>query len=182
VAIFGVASRVAGLVGFVVAAVSTMAGPMFTELHGQGRSDALRDLVVSAGRWMLWPSVAAAAILIVFGPWVLGLFGSEFVAGTQVLWILLGAQIVHAAAGPVFVLITFTGFHHQSARIYGYMLLLNVLLNVVGIHLFGLYGAAAAALVTAIVWSVMLHRAVSSNLKLHASPLVQWVLRNGPDE
>jgi len=178
VAVFGVAARVSGLVGFVVAAVGTIAGPMFTELRSQGETAKLRTLVRSAGQWMIWPAIAFAIGLAVFAPYVLGLFGPEFARGSSVLWILLAAQIAHAAAGPVFVLITFTGFHEHSARIYGYMLALNIVLNIVGIDWLGLHGAALAAFLTAACWGVLLHRSVSSNLGLVASPLL--LMRRGP--
>ncbi len=181
VAVFGVAGRVAGLVGFVVTAVSTMAGPMFTELHSEGRQDELRQLVRTAGQWMLWPSLALTAILAISSPIVLGLFGRDFVAGTSVLWILLTAQLVNACVGPVFVLITFTGFHQHSARIFGYMLFLNVILNIIGIRFLGIHGAAVAALATAITWGVLLHRAVSKNLNVTASPLIHAFLHSDRD-
>jgi len=174
VAVFGVAARVSGLVGFVVAAVGTIAGPMFTELHSQDERVKLESLVRTAGHWMLWPAILFAIGLAVFAPYVLGLFGPDFARGSSVLWILLAAQVAHAAAGPVFVLITFTGFHEHSARIYGYMLALNIVLNVIGINWLGLHGAALAAFLTAACWGVLLHRAVSSNLGLAASPLLHF--------
>jgi len=162
--IYTAATKTAALVSFVLVAVNAIAAPMISELHAKGDRDKLQKMVSAAARWMFWPSLGVTLGLILFGGVILGLFGSEFVAGWESLLLLALGQLVNAAAGPVGYLLSLTGFQELSARVYVWSALINIVLNIVAILMFGIVGAALSTAITMILWNIWLHALVVRKL------------------
>jgi O-antigen/teichoic acid export membrane protein len=119
-------------------------GPTAASLHGAGETERLR---VTFAR-MTWATAAVGlvvgALLIVAGPWLLGLFGPEFVAGYPALVVLVVGQVVNAATGSVGVILGMTGHAGRLFVNAGLTAVLTVVLNVLLIPQFGIVGSALA--------------------------------------
>jgi O-antigen/teichoic acid export membrane protein len=106
-------------------------------------------------------SFPLAILLIIERKWFLHLFGSEFVQAEIVLIILALAQLINSLVGPVGYLLTMTGYQKQAAWALGAGVLLNLLLNILFIPLYGINGAAMATAISLVSWrlySVFLSR------------------------
>ena len=88
--------------------------------------------------------MAAGLFFVVVGRVVLGFFGEAFVASYGVLLILAGGQVFLAAFGLAAGLLNLTGHQQWGMLIFGGSAFVNVVLNAVGIVLFGRLGAALA--------------------------------------
>ncbi len=169
--IYNAATRTARLVGFVLVAVNAMAAPMIASLSARGEREMLQGLVRAATLWMLWPSVLIALGFIFFGDVILSLFGAEFIEGRAALTILAIGQVVNAAAGPVGYLLILTGHQRDTARVYGWSALINVLLNILLIPRWGLVGASCATAITMALWNAWLFLLVRKQLGIITLPV-----------
>ncbi len=154
--IYNGASRLAGLVVFGLGAVAAIAAPTIASLHAAGDEAGLRHLFRLTARGLILTTVPVAALLLLCGGWALSVFGPEFVPGRPALSILVVAQTVNAAAGPVGYLMTMTGRERFMAGVVGCSLLANIGLNLALIPVWGLVGGAVATAITTIAWNVVL--------------------------
>ncbi len=140
--IYGVATRLAPLVALGLNAVNSIAAPLISELHAQGRRRELQTLVTQAAWAASLASLPLGLGLILFRHPVLSLFGEDFRRAAPVVIILCLAQLVNAFTGPVGWLLNMTGHQKVNARILGWITGLNLLLNLPAILWLGLPGAA----------------------------------------
>jgi O-antigen/teichoic acid export membrane protein len=153
--IYAVAARMAELAGFGVLAVNGIVAPLFAELHAAGDTDRLRRILRLSTGLALGLAVIVAAGFAVLGPWVIGLFGAEFVAAYTPLLILCAGQVAHAAASPALILMTMSGQQKAALIIFGICVAVNLALNYILIGVFGMTGAAVATAGTLALYAVM---------------------------
>ena len=158
-------------------AISTVAAPLFAAAHARGGREALQRAATKAAHLGFWPSLAVAAGLLVFGEPLLRLFGAPFVAVRLPLAVLVGGQLVNAAAGPVGYLLAMTGHQDDNARVFAVSALLNLGLNALLIPAFGLIGAASATALTMAVWNLWLHALTVRRLGVRGSVLARLETR-----
>jgi len=144
VGVYASALRLAALVAVPLLAVNSIMAPTAASLHGAGETERLR---VTFAR-MTWATAGAGlaigAVLLVSGPWLLGLFGPEFVAGYPALVVLVLGQVVNAATGSVGVILGMTGHAGRLTLNAGLTAMLTIGLNLLLIPRFGIVGAALA--------------------------------------
>ncbi len=169
VGIYGAAFKTAAGVSFVLLGVNAIAAPMFATLHTQGDYEGLQSLTSTVARWMFYPTLAFALVLILVGDRVLGLFGAEFVAARWSMTVLILGQLVNVGAGSVGYLMEMTGHHRQCAMVLGCSAMLNLLLNAILIPLWGILGAAIATATTMALWNIWLHHLVVKYLGVKPS-------------
>jgi len=180
VGIYNAAAKTAVLVSFVLVAVNAVLAPMITSLYTQGRRLELQRMLYISAHGIFWPSLVIGGGLVIFGKSVLRLFGPEFVDAYSAMAILVLGQLVNAGAGSVGYLMNLTGHENQSARVYGWSALVNVVLNAVGISLFGVTGAAIATASTMALWNVWLHRLAVRSLNVRTSIISALFGERGP--
>lgn len=171
VGIYSAALKTASWVPFILGAVNAIAAPMFASLHAQGDHQGLQRLVSTIARWMFYPALAIAVGLTVGAEPILQLFGPEFVAAKESLIVLIVGQLVNVGSGSVGYLLMMTGYQVESALVMGVSALVNVVLNLIGIHYLGVLGAALATALSMALWNIWLHRIVVQRLDVHPSIL-----------
>ena len=93
-------------------------------------------------------------MLVIFGPWMLGLFGEAFVPLYSVMMLLCIGQLVNALCGPVMYLLNMTGHEVIAQRTMLIAMLVNLMANIILIPLMGLMGAAIATSLSMVLWNV----------------------------
>lgn len=166
--IYFVASRVAGLIGFGMLAVNSIAAPMIASLYAQARMDEVQR-ILTLGTWGITIFALPVGLgLILWGKVLLGLFGFEFSAGYTALVILVIGQLVNASTGLVGSLMQMSGQQGMALRVVGGSAVANILLNAWLIPKWGIQGAAIATTATTIAWSTILVYAAWRRLGLRA--------------
>jgi O-antigen/teichoic acid export membrane protein len=155
------------LVSFIHYAMAATTAHRFAEYHATGDRARLSAYVTHAIQWTFWPSVAASALLLVFGKPLLWLFGPQFVAGYDIMFIAAIGLVVRSAIGPVERLLNMLGHQHVCALAYGSAFVVNVVLCVMLIPRFGGHGAAAATSIALVFETVLLFWIVRRRLGLH---------------
>jgi hypothetical protein len=141
-AIYTAATRflVAGQLGN--AAISMAAQPQFTKLFAVGDRDGANAVYQATTAWLIlltWPLYLLA---VIFGPYVLVIFGHAYHAGSTVMLILGLAMLVATACGQVDMVLITTG--RSSWSLYNGLLamVINVGVDLILIPRIGITGAA----------------------------------------
>ncbi len=167
VAVYYAAARILSVVAFIYFAIAGATTHKFTEYHVAGDHERLARFFGETIRWTFWPSLAACALILVFGRPLLSLFGAGFTAGYSVMFILAIGMLARAAVGPAERLLNMLGERRQCAAIYALAFAINLGLCIVLIPPMGLEGAAVATSTALIVESMMLYLVTRRRLGYH---------------
>jgi O-antigen/teichoic acid export membrane protein len=155
------------LVSFIHYAMSATTAHRFAEYHATGDKARLSAYVAHAIKWTFWPSLAATAVLLALGKPLLWLFGPQFVAGYDIMFIAAIGLVVRSAIGPVERLLNMLGHQHICALAYALAFVMNVVLCIALVPRFGGHGAAAATSISLAFETILLFWIVRKRLGLH---------------
>jgi O-antigen/teichoic acid export membrane protein len=155
------------LVSFIHYAMSATTAHRFAEYHALGDKARLSAYVAHAIKWTFWPSLAATLLLLALGKPLLWLFGPQFTAGYDIMFVAAVGLVVRSAIGPVERLLNMLGHQHICALAYGLSFVMNVVLCVALVPRFGGHGAAAATSISLVFETVLLFWIVRRRLGLH---------------
>jgi O-antigen/teichoic acid export membrane protein len=155
------------LVSFIHYAMAATTAHRFAEYHASGDKARLSAYVAHAIKWTFWPSLAATILLLALGKPLLWLFGPQFVAGYDIMFIAAVGLVVRSAIGPVERLLNMLGHQHICALAYALSFVMNVVLCVMLVPRFGGHGAAAATSISLVFETILLFWIVRHRLGLH---------------
>lgn len=173
--IYIAASRLANLLLLGLTAANVIAAPLISELHVQGRKSQLQEIISKVALGVCVLTIPATIGMVLLAPWLLKVFGPQFIEGQSALLVLIGGQLVNALAGSVGYLLTMTGYQRQAAVVMATAAGTNLILNAVLIPVFGIVGAALATTVSTVMWNVCMYLLVLRQLDL--DPTLLSVLR-----
>ena len=154
------------LVSFIHYAMSATTAHRFAEYNALGDKARLSAYVAHAINWTFWPSLAATIALLALGKPLLWLFGPQFVAGYDIMFVAAIGLVVRSAIGPVERLLNMLGHQHICAAAYAAAFCMNVVLCLLLVPRFGGHGAAAATSISLSFETVLLFWIVRSRLGL----------------
>jgi O-antigen/teichoic acid export membrane protein len=142
--IYAAASRLSIAGAYALQAVGMAIAPQISALLAHDRRERVETVYRFATYWLMaltWPAYMA---LLAFAPFVMGLFGAEFVAGHWALVILCVGMLVNLATGNVTVVLLMSGRSGLNLANACVSLVLNATLNLLLIPRMGMTGAAIA--------------------------------------
>jgi O-antigen/teichoic acid export membrane protein len=154
--VYAVASRLAAFTILGKRAADSIVAPMIAEFYATQERLKLSKLVIVSARTVTAFTLAAALGLLVLGPFLLGLFGSEFRQGYAVMSLLLLGHFFKASFASAGFLLSMTGHQDQTAIVSAVCAAINVVLLFLLVPEFGLIGAGLAAAITNAIWSSLL--------------------------
>ncbi len=167
VAVYFAAVKTLALVHFVYFAVKAGAAHRYSQYFSSGDKNQYEDFIRDTVKWTFWPSLAMGLLLLLTGKFLLSLFGAEFAEGYPLLFILVIGIIARSTIGPTESVLNMSGQQNVCAAIYGVTLLVNVLLNISLIPIYGLYGAAWSTTIAMIFEAAALYSITVRRLGLH---------------
>jgi O-antigen/teichoic acid export membrane protein len=167
VGIYFAVVKTLALVSFIHYAMSATTAHRFAEYHALGDKARLSAYVAHAIKWTFWPSLAATVLLLALGKPLLWLFGPQFVAGYDIMFVAAIGLVVRSAIGPVERLLNMLGHQHICALAYALSFVMNVVLCIALVPRFGGHGAAAATSISLVFETVLLFWIVRQRLGLH---------------
>jgi len=156
VGIYVAATKTALFASFALIAVNAIAVPVIASLYTRRDFLGLQRLTNYSTFYTFSASVIIGLLILVFGRFILGWFGSEFKIGYLPLVTLTLGQVFNASAGPVGALMIMTGHQKQAAKVLGFSLIFDLILLRFLLPRFGLLGAAIATTVTMFLWNFWL--------------------------
>ena len=167
VAVYYAGARLLAIVAFVYFAIAGATTHKFTQYHISGDQKRLASFFAETIKWTFWPSLLACALILALGRPLLGLFGSGFESGYDVMFILAIGMLSRAAVGPAERLLNMLGERKQCAFIYAAAFAINLVLCVVLIPRIGIEGAAMATSSALIAESIALYLVAKRRLGFH---------------
>jgi O-antigen/teichoic acid export membrane protein len=142
------ATRSAGLLRTVLVAFMGIFAPMMAELNRKSDVFEMGKLYKLIVRWIISLSIPIAIIMILFSKKIMLLFGGNYVAASNALAILTLAAFIQTIFGGGGHTLTMTGFTKINMVNSIIAVLINIVLNITWIPLYGIMGAAYATLVS----------------------------------
>lgn len=168
---YGAAVRVLTLVSFGLGIVGMAVTPFFSELHDNDEYEKLQKLVGFITLAVSAFTITVGGAVVIAGPWVLSIFGPEFVDGYGVMVVLIIGSLFAALAGPCAHLLMMTGHEGFTSRAEGIAAGANLVLNFILVPLYGAYGAAVATVITVSVRNIAMAWVVKQRLGINSSIL-----------
>lgn len=156
VALYGAALALSEFAGLILSASITSLTPAFAHIHAEGDHAKLERLVMRSTRMVMLASLPGQLLLVLFGPWLLSLFGPAYEAAYPALVIIVLGQVVNVSAGTAAPLLTMTGHEREAVRGMSAGVIVYVALCLLLIPLWGMEGAAVATAASMITWNVIL--------------------------
>jgi O-antigen/teichoic acid export membrane protein len=141
---------------FVLASINGYIAPSISRAYSGGRLDQVKRIYRDSVKIVVVTVIPVAGVFYLFPGFFLGLFGEEFVSAENIFFIITTAFLVSAVFGPIGYLMNMTDNQGYVMRVVFISLIVNVVLNVLLIPLYGLLGAAVALLVSQIGWNTLL--------------------------
>ena len=154
VAVYEVAFRFSMGVSITLMAINSISSPKFAEKFASDDIKGMGKIAMQSAKIIFWTSVPIATILLIFPKFFMGLYGSEFLIGFEVLrWLIIG-RIVNALSGSVGNLMQMSGQQKTYMNILFVGAVINVILNYNLIPKYGINGAAFASVASLSFWNL----------------------------
>lgn len=150
------ASRGADLMFIATGIAIQVLGPMLAQTLAQGNHEQGQALITQSTLISTVLGGVICVVMCVGASIYLGLFGPDFVAGADILRILVCAQMIGILCGPVTIILVTLGHERLVLLVAVGVLLLNLVLNLSLIPTFGPIGAAWATFIAVITLQVVL--------------------------
>ena len=176
--VYAVATQLAHATAMALMVVGSVMAPRFAALYTRGDTQELQRVVTRSAQATTFATLPLTVSLILLGPLLLRIWGSEFVAGHAALSVLLLGQAINAFCGNVGQLMIMSGNERELGLVSTFTALLNITLNALLIPTLGMLGAAIATTTSLATWNLVLAMRVRALLGLH-STLLGSVLSSG---
>jgi O-antigen/teichoic acid export membrane protein len=154
--IYKVAARASETIVFFLSAADMVLEPYISKIYTSGDMQQMQKVITDTTRGVFILSLPIAALFILKGEWVLGLFGEGYSSGYTALCVLSIGHLVNAAAGSVGLYLSMTKNEADTAWATGIAGVANVCLNILLIPEYGAEGAAIATCVTLTIWNLVM--------------------------
>ncbi len=156
VGIFNIALKISMLMTLILAAINVIAATKISELYFANKPKELNIMISKISALGTFASLPALVLLVAFSGFWLGLFGSEFSAGSTTLILLAIGQFVNVSVGSTNYILAMTGRERALAYAIGISLVLNVILGLVLIPKYGVLGAGISTAATNAVSNIIM--------------------------
>jgi O-antigen/teichoic acid export membrane protein len=147
--IYQSASQISLLFAILMSAIGTIFAPLLAALVYSENPERIQELYKISMKWGFFLAIPAFSMIALYPMEIMEtLYGASYSGGATILVILTIGQLFNAAAGPVGPMLVLTGHQTHWFRTTTVFLLLDLILNVTFISI---YGTAGAALATSIV-------------------------------
>lgn len=151
VGIFNVCMKYTMLASLSLQAVNTISAPKFSEYYFKKDYLGLARNVQKSTKMIFWTSIPIVIIFFIFPKLLLGVFGTSFTPGWIAFLILNIGALVNVMTGSVGVLLQMTGHQKLMQNILLVSIVLEFILNIVLIPVYGVTGAAIASAICAMI-------------------------------
>lgn len=177
--IYNAAYKTVNWVDLSLVTFNIISAPKFATLYAKKNMLGLQNLVNRVNILIFLPTMLISICFLTFTSPILSLFGSDFNIADGTLKVLVIGRMINAFCGSVGLLMVMTGNQNKSVPVFGWCTLINIILNAIGINLFGLIGAAIATTITTITWNIWLSVLVIKYIDVKPSVLyIQFKPKN----
>lgn len=155
VAFFSTAQRTSLLISFILIVINFVAAPRFSALFHAGENKKLKHLAQLSTRLMCLLSLPMFVLMLLLPEKIMAIFGEEFVAASQLLFILSCGQIFNVMTGSVGFLLLMCGFEKEMRNIVLFSSFVTLTCTIFFTYLWGTLGAATAVSAGVILQNIL---------------------------
>jgi O-antigen/teichoic acid export membrane protein len=148
VAVYKVAFQIGTMTNFALGAFNVMFASVITSLYYKGEIAKLGGLYKAITKWIVASNIMFFSIILLFSHDILRIFGEPFVAGSTALILVSVGQLFNVGVGSAGLINTMTGHPQYSLYISIGQAIVNIVLIIVLIPVYGINGAAFASLLS----------------------------------
>ncbi len=165
---YAAAARWVMFFGMMSYSLELIFGPLMAGQLGLNRYDQVKVLYKASTRWVLFLTLPLFVFQFLSREPLMQVFGKEFlVCGPGVMGILVMGSLFTALSGSAGILLTISSYQYVELACLAGSILLNMLLNLLWIPRLGVYGAALATIVTAMLTVFTRIIMINRFLKMH---------------
>ena len=167
--IYSAAAVISQQAGLITYSFGYIFCPIISDLYHRREFGDLQRLYKTVTRWIVSVNVVLLVLLILFSRQIMAIFGSEFTAGGLVLVVLAAAHLIGYVSGGALVGYVLRMSGKQDIELINaiVLLVLNIVLNLWLIPLYGILGAAVATGISFTVISALRIAEVCLLLQMH---------------
>lgn len=166
---YDLAYRLASFIFLPLLSFNTLLAPKVAEHFENKDKPSVERSVKQIIRWAAMIATPIIVFYMLFGKWVLSLFGTAFTTMYIPLLILSVGMYVNVVAGPVGVVMKMTNLQNIYMRISAVSVAINALLNLILVPHFGSLGAAIASCIGLISINVISWAYIRSKIGINTS-------------
>jgi O-antigen/teichoic acid export membrane protein len=145
VAMYGVISRMAALIGVPEGIAQKTLAPKIAELHARGRFSELESMLRTAATWASGPSISLLVVYVIAAKPLLGIVYGEFYRNGVTALIVLGiGQVINVGTGLCGTTMIMTGHQRSLLAISTRCSVLGAVLTLILARPYGVLGVASA--------------------------------------
>jgi O-antigen/teichoic acid export membrane protein len=149
-------SRIISLLGMIEYSVAAMMAPRFSVASANSDQTELNRILDESAVYIFWPTLLAAAGIVLLSPWLLSFFGPSFVEGAGIAAILAIGPVIRALAGSTEEMLNMLGHGGATFRAHVFALLAAITGLLLLVPAYGIVGAAIAASLSAAINGIVL--------------------------
>lgn len=169
--LYAISSLAASTVVFGISSAHVIVAPQISYLYHKKDMHGLQKTLQKEMRMVCLMTFPLIAVLILLGKPILTIFGTAFLPGYPALAILLLGQSFTAFMGSISFLMIVGGYQLISAYFIFSCVVINILLNLLFIPLYGIQGAAWANTLTMIIWHLCMYFFVKKRFEVDTTAL-----------
>ncbi|MBL7915867.1 MAG: flippase [Bacteroidia bacterium] len=155
VGVFSVILKIATFSSLALMSINSISAPRFAQLYAKNDMQGLAVYTSHTAKVIFFSSVPIFTGIIVFREWLMGLFGPDFLIGTQALVVTMIGQMFNVFAGSVGHFLNMTGKQHVFRNIVLISAAINIIACFFLIPTMGLMGSAIAGMLFLACWNLM---------------------------
>lgn len=154
--IYFAATKIMALVAFLNFAIGSAFTRRYAEAHASGDHAALSRIIQRSATLTFYPSLLMILFILAFNKQILSLFGEGFSEAHIVMLPLAIGLVCRALVGPGERILMMTGQQKITAIIYLGTVIADIVLNMLLIPLYGIWGAAIATTISFFIMGALL--------------------------
>jgi O-antigen/teichoic acid export membrane protein len=154
IGVYNVALKIAALTSFSLHALNSILAPKIAKSYQNNEEHNYKKMIGFSTRLNFFITLFIVIFILSFQSYILGFFGEEFLAGTQILFILCIGQFINSFSGSVGVILQMTGQQKVYQNIVLIALAINIILNFALTPRYGAVGAAIATVISISFWNI----------------------------
>jgi len=169
--VYAISLRVIELITFIHIAVNYALAPTISRLYSTGDILKLQNIITKSARIAFFFSFLIVIFFLIFGHWLLLIFGFDYTQGKSALIILSIGRLICVFQGPVALILVMTGYEKIVSLGVGFGTFINIILNFMLIPKWGMEGAAVATSCSMLVWNILLVIWAYNKIGIHSTVL-----------
>ena len=155
IGIYNVAVKISMFGSIILFSINSIVAPKISEFFNQENFLELKKMIKASSKLMFFLTIPVLILILVFSEFILRFFGEQFVSGVLCLNILIIGQLINVLCGSVGYVLNMTEYQNVFKWIVIFSVIVNIILNIILIPLYGIFGAAIASMISLILWNIV---------------------------